>query len=315
MDMLEGVIKILGTMGFNFLFVIMIGSSLLLIFMTWKKQRRISELYHTSRKGIDGTEQKKKYNLNYFKALRRRIDYYFTFNPNKKKADNMYVGILLVELALFIIFFVAGKILLAIMFPLVIHWFALKILEMASVNIHMFVQKELPIAIKQLIKIMTKTNDLKSIMYETSSTLRDPLRSKFFDLARRMITENHERCLLEFAEDLDDTWIYAFVFMLISYKEQSKKNDIIRNLAMLADMLENENYQREKAILEKKSVIMLNYALAVIAVVCLIGNFAFNEHAPAFFLDSIGGMLAFVAGVAAILGTFLLNMLLSRKTF
>lgn len=313
--LLEGFIGIMGNHGFNLLFILMAGGSLLLLAMAWKSQHSVMSLFRTTRTKLETLEKKEKYQLQYFINLRKRVDYFFVFKSNKRQADYMYVGILLVELGLFAAFMVASKVLLAILFPLVVHWFALKALELASDNIHMYIQKELPVAIKQLIKVMTKTNDLKTIMYEVSGTMREPLRSKFFDLARKMITENHERCLLEFAEDLDDTWMYAFVFMLISYKEQSKKSDIISNLATLAEMLENENYQRDKALLEKKSVVILNYGLVAIALVCLVANFMFNDYAKDFFLNSIGGMLAFVMGCAAVLGTFLLNLILSRKTF
>ncbi|WCF11412.1 pilus assembly protein TadB (plasmid) [Paenibacillus thiaminolyticus] len=301
--------------GYNFLFISVIVVSVFIFVNHWKKQRRISELFRTKKRAKGEHPENRSKQMKYFLALRKKVDLYYVFNGNQSKADNLYIGIFIVELLLFFIFIAFKKFILALLFPLIVHWFALKALELASNNIHIYIKKELPIAIKHMIKVMTKTNDLKAVLYETSGNLREPLRSKFFNLSRRMITENHERALLEFAEDLDDTWIYALSFMLISYKENSKKTDIIKNLATLAEMIDNENYQQEKALIEKKPIVILNYSLVVISIVLFFGNLVFNDYAQGFFFGSTGGMLVFLIGCSAILGTVLLNLILSKKTF
>lgn len=288
---------------------------MLLLVKEARKGRRISELFKTKRSEVSNKKEKRKIKFAYLKALRTRVDYCYLFSTNKKQGELVYSGILALEAILLVAFVFMNQFLLAILLPLMVHFFALKALEMATDTIHVYVQKELPIAIKHLIKALTKSSDLKTVMTETSSNLREPLRSKFFELSRRMITENHEKCLMEFADELDDTWIYAFVFLLLSYKEQSKKTDIIKNLANLADMIETENFQREKAITEKKSVVILNYALGAVGTAGLLLNLTVNADSRQFFFHSLGGLVCFVIGCSAIMGTVLINLLLQKKTF
>lgn len=306
----------MGTTQFNFLFVFLTVGSILLLAKMLYRNRKIKELYKIEKEMLQTElkpKKKGKMELRYFKALKKRVNMYYFFERDKQKPKRMYVSILCIELALFMLFLFMREWFLAIVFPLLVHWFVLKALELKSISIHAYIQKELPLAIRHLIKIMTKINDLKTVMYETSKNLNEPLRSKFFDLSRRMVTENYEKCLMEFAEELDDTWIYAFAFLLVNYKEQSKKADIIKNLAMLSDMLEKENYLRERGLTDKKSIIVLNYSLAVISVAAFALNLAFNKYAYDFFFNSAGGMISLLIGFAAVLITLLMNLFLTKN--
>lgn len=307
----------MGTAQFNLLFVFLAVGSFLLFAKMMYRNRKIKELFRIEKEMLQTElkpkKQKRKLEFRYLESLKKRVNMYYFFERDKKKPKRMYMSILGVELALFMLFVLMREWFLAIVFPLLVHWFVLKALELKSISIHAYIQKELPLAIRHLIKIMTKINDLKTVMYETSKHLNEPLRSKFFDLSRRMVTENYEKCLMEFAEELDDTWIYAFAFLLVNYKEQSKKADIIKNLAMLSDMLEKENYLRERGLTDKKSIIVLNYSLAAISVAAFALNFAFNKYAYDFFFNSIGGMISLLIGFAAVLATLLMNLFLTKN--
>jgi Flp pilus assembly protein TadB len=315
MGIIQSMIQAIGKSGFNLLFILMMGGSLFLFLKGLFSQRRTSVLFDLSKGEVKEKKEKKKIDLMYFKRLKANLKTYYTFKENKKRAEHMYLLVLIAELVLFIILVLAQNFFLAIFFPLMIHWFVNKALELMSDNIHYYIQKELPLAIKHLIKTMTKTNDLKSIMLETSNTLQEPLRSKFLDLSRKMVTENYEKSLMDFGEELGDTWIYAFVFLLLSYKEQSKKSDVINNLTNLADMIEKENYLKEKSITDRKATVILNYCLGGFGVAGLFLNLIFNKHSIDFFFNSMTGMLALIVGFCAILGTFIINLLLSKKTF
>lgn len=310
----QNIIHALGKGGFNILFIWLIVGSVFLMLKGMRSGRKTSALFDLKKiePKFKGKEDQKQ--MRYFKALKDRVDFYFFFKNKKNHAKIVYAVVLLIELTLLVTLFILKKYLLALVFPLLIHWFVCKALDLMSATIHTFVQKELPLAIKHLIKTMSKTNDLKTVMYETSKNLKEPLRSKFFDLSRQLITDNHEKALMEFAEGIGNTWIYAFVFLLNSYKEQSKKADVIKNLALLADMMERENYLKEKGLTDKKSVVILNYALGVVGLIALAANLIFNPYAVDFFFNSLGGMVVLIIGTVAILGTFIINLMLTRKT-
>lgn len=300
---------------YNILFVFLAASSLVLFVKLMQRRQKVKKLFVFEKKKPLQEQRKEsvKWELQYFKALKKRVNLYYYFERDKQKPKKLYTLILVTELALFLVFVFMKKWLLAFAFPLMVHWFALKALDLKAVSIHAYIQKELPMAIRHLIKTMTRVNDLKTVMYETSKHLNEPLRSKFFDLSRRMVTENHEKCLMEFADELGNTWIYAFVFLLLNYKDQSKKADIIKNLALLSDLLERENDLQEKGLTDKKSIIVLNYSLVAIAAGAFVLNLVFNDYAYQFFFESIGGMISLLIGFMAVLMTLLVNLFLTRK--
>lgn len=310
----QNIIHALGKGGFNFLFLWLIIGSLFLLLKGMRSGRKTSALFDLKKMEpkFKGKEDQKK--MRYFRALKDRVDFYFYFKNKKHRGKIVYAVILLIELTLLVTLFILKKYLLSLVFPLLIHWFVCKALDLMSETIHTFIQKELPLVIKHLIKTMSKTNELKTVMYETSKNLKEPLRSRFFDLSRQLITDSHEKSLMEFAEGLDNTWVYAFVFLLLSYKEQSKKADVLKNLALLAEMMERENHIKEKAITDKKSVVILNYALGVVGLLALSANLIFNPYAVDFFFNTLGGMVVLIIGTVAILGTFIINLVLTRKT-
>lgn len=298
--------------GINILLILLVFSILLLILKYWKQQQITKKLYSIPVK--DSPKERKEVSVFLWKTLKKRISLFFLFRKHKALAPYLYYGILLIETLLFAFCLVEKKLLFAIAFPLLFHWFVLKVLELLTLDIHYFIQRDLPIAIQHLVKVLTRTSDLKTAIYETSKSLNDPLRSMFLNLSRKMITENHEKSLMEMAEEANDIWLHAFVFLLISYKEQSKKEDIVKNLTMLADMITKENRLKEKAITDRKFITIMNYALAAIGLVGMVANIMANPYAPEFFFQTPTGMICFIIGISAILGTVLINLRMSRRT-
>lgn len=257
---------------------------------------------------------KKHTSINYFKDLKNALNGYCVLKPDKQQSvDNLYYVIIAVEFLLALVSLYFKKPLFAFVLPLIIHYFSITVIKFLSVNIHQIVLRDLSDAIKHMIKIFSKTNDLKTVLYETSKTMQDPLKSKFFNLSRRMLSENYEKCLLEFAEDIDNIWMYAFVFLLSSYKEQSKKEDIIINLRALSNILDTENYTSQKAISEKKPMALLNYVLLILGVVAGIANLLFNDFAKTFFFQNITGMILFSVGIGCGFITIIINLMLTHK--
>lgn len=253
--------------------------------------------------------------IRFFSQLEERFSAYLQFRPQSRwTARQGYVTVLFVEFAVFVVSLLEKKIWFAISLPLLIHWFVVKVLEMKTVTIHHIVQEELPSVIKHLVKTMTRIQDLRLALHEASGAMKDPLRSMISELSRRMITERHEDCLQDFANRMNNAWIHAFVFLLLSYKEQSKKEDVVRNLLLLARMIQKENERKEKVITERKFLVVVNYALAGAAWVALGANLLWNPYAKEFFFQTPTGMFVFVAGMALALGTIVMNLFMMRKT-
>lgn len=299
--------------GFTFLLGMLLFATVLLIYQRIKKYQEKKRLFQYT-KAKDKKEKKKKENFEfqYFKQLKRRIDKYFKFKTNKSRMKTMYYSILLIELFLFMIFIFNNELLLAVAFPVLFHFFVLKALDIISVNMDNIIAKNFSTALKHITKVLAKTSDLKTVIYEVGKDLDEPLRGKFLDLSRKMISGNQEEALLEFADEIDNVWVYAFVFILMNYKEQSKKEDVEQNLLLLAEMLDKERHIKEQAITDKKFVTVMNYALVILAVIGFVLNMVFNNEAYVFFFESTTGLICFVVGFIALFGTILLNLKMSH---
>lgn len=302
---------------FDVVSLIVIGSILLVIIQIMRHEmelKRLTTIKVTKKINIVKEKKKKKNKFSYLHSLRKKIDFYYQFKKDKKGADTLYFGIVMAEVVTLVAFLLWGKPIFAIAFPLTIHVMALKVLDLKTLTIHHYVQTEMPNAIKHLVKVMSNTGDLKTMMYETSRHLNQPLSGMFSEMSRRMMTENYEVVLMDYAEEMDDIWFYAFAFLMVSYKEQSKKEDIIINLTTLGDMMRKENQLKEKSITDKKFVTIMNYALGAIAIALALYNFVSNtEHSYPFFFNQLTGMVAFMMGVWSLAGTFLINLTMSSR--
>lgn len=301
---------------FDIIMLVVLASILSVIIQIVRQERVLKKLttINTSKKvELGKLKKKKKKKLSLFGSLRNKIDFYFKYKKDKKGADTLFYGLLMAEIGILIVFLLWGKPIYAIAFPVTIHVMALKILDLKTLTIHHFIQTEMPNAIKHLVKIMSKTGDLKTMMYETSRHLNAPLSGMFSEMSRRMMTENYEVVLMDYADELDDIWFYAFAFLMVSYKESSRKEDIIINLTTLGDMMKKENYLKEKSITDKKFVVIMNYALCVLAIGIGFFNFASNEHTYPFFFNELTGMVAFMVGVWSLAGTLIINLKMSSR--
>lgn len=301
---------------FDIIMLVVLASILLVIIQIVRQERQLKKLttIEISKKIKLFKEKKKKKKVSTFRSLRNKIDFYYKYKKDKKGADTLFFGLITAEIATLVVFLLWGKPIYAIAFPITIHVMAIKILNLKTLTIHHYIQTEMPNAIKHLVKVMSKTGDLKTMMYETSRHLNAPLSGMFSEMSRRMMTENYEVVLMDYAEEMDDIWFYAFAFLMVSYKEQSRKEDIIINLTTLGDMMNKENYLKEKSITDKKFVVIMNYALCVLAIGLGVFNFMSNfEHTYPFFFNELTGMVAFMMGVWSLAGTFVINMTMSSR--
>lgn len=239
----------------------------------------------------------------------------FLGERNKEQYSALvFYGTMAGALFLFGYFISMKQVLFAVATPIIMVWVINKILTMLLVDVNEKIDDQLPYVIDTIIKVLSKYGDLKTVVYETSQSIEDPLQSKFEKLARKMLSEsNQEKAIMEFADEMNNIWIYSLVFILLSYKEETKKEDIIMNLRHLSLIIEKENSLKNAGVTDKKYGVVLNYAIALIATVGSIANIVFNPVGKEFFFGSMTGIVAFTIGYASIIGTVMINIKLSSK--
>lgn len=226
---------------------------------------------------------------------------------------NLIFYIILGFLCFLAIYFITVKqILLAVVLPVALLKAINKIVKMLATNVMEKMEEQLPYAIDNIIRIMSKYGDLKSIVYESSRSVELPLKNALEKLSRKMISGNPESALMEFAEEYDNVWIYSLVFTLLSYIQDANKEDTIKNLKHLRDILEKENSLKKASVTDKRYGVVINYAIAVIAGIAGIGQIILNPIGKEFFFGSFTGIICFVGGYSAILATVMLNITMSK---
>jgi Flp pilus assembly protein TadB len=239
----------------------------------------------------------------------------FLSERNKEQYSVLvFYGTMAVALFLFFYFISMKQVLLAVLAPISLIWVLNKIFSMMLLDANEKIDEQLPYVIDTIIKVFSKYGDLKSVIYETSQSIEEPLRSKFEKLARKMLSEsNQEKAIMEFADEMNNIWVYSLVFILLSYKEETKKEDVILNLRHLSTIIEKENSLKTASVTDKKYGVVLNYAIALLAFVGGIANIIFNPVGKEFFFGSMGGILAFIIGMGAVVATIMINIKLSSK--
>lgn len=248
------------------------------------------------------------------KRLNKTIKRYLSERNKEQYAPLLFYGTLGIAVFLFCYFISMKQLLFAILAPITFVWFVNKVLTLKLIDVNEKVDEQLPFVIDNIVKVFSKYGDLKSVIYETSLLIEDPLKYRFERLARTLISEaNQEKALLDFADELDNIWVYSLVFILLSYKDETKKEDVILNLRHLAQIISKENDLKRASVTDKKYGVVLNYTIAGIAVAGSIANILFNPVGKSFFFESLTGIVSIIAGYASVIATILINIKLSSK--
>lgn len=223
-----------------------------------------------------------------------------------------FYGILFITFLIFIMMLFTGQIVFAILYPLIVLWFIRCIIRTAISAPIVEMQEALPSAIDNLIRVLSKYADIKSVIYETSQMTTGPLKEELYLLSRQMNTRNPMLVLEEFSEKHDSIWLNNFAFVLMAYLREASKEETIENLRHLRNLLEEENKTKKRVISERKPSLALNYSLAVIATVTGVLSILFNPIAFDFFFHSYLGLFCFSAGYASVLVTIYMNVKLMK---
>jgi hypothetical protein len=250
-----------------------------------------------------------------FKGLRKIYDDLDVVLATKGKehiTDTVFYiylgGLFLIGMA-FLYFKVYIMVILA---PIALGWYGKRLIHEMQQDSIVMVERALPSAIDNLVRVSSRYSDVKTIVYETSKLVDEPLRGILDTLSRKMISQNPREALDDFQKEYDNVWLKSVASTLISYLEDSNKEATINNLRNLRDILYQENEGKVKLASERKYGIMMNYALVGAGVVVFIANVLINPNGVEFFFNSFLGLVCMVAGFGTILGTITLNVKLGK---
>lgn len=248
-------------------------------------------------------------------SLYQATERYFEFKKTKYTPKQFYFGISAIIVSLTMFFIISRNIILAVITPIVLYVFSTLLLTVKTLKIKDIFSQQMHIVINNTIKILSRHEDIKTVIFELSQDLKEPLRTHFLNLSRKMVTISYDDALLDFAKKIDSVWLYAYVFLLMNSKKESNKSDIIVNLRILSKMLEEENIAQNKKMAERKGMVVINSVLSAIAVVGFLGNLTFNPVAYNYFFHTIGGIIALIVGLIAIMCTIYINMKLTKREY
>ncbi|WP_214688394.1 MULTISPECIES: pilus assembly protein TadB [unclassified Exiguobacterium] len=253
--------------------------------------------------------------LQKFKSLRHIYEELELILARKGKehiADVIFYSFVGVLAGIALIFMVFKVYVLALITPVLLSWYARKLLHEMKQDSIVMIEQLLPGTIDNFIRASTRHQDVKTILYETARASDEPIRGLLENLSNRMISRNPKDVLQEFLREHDNLWLKSFAFTLISYLEDSDKDATMDNLRILREMLEKENTGKIKSVSDRKYGIMINYVLSVVGVLVAIANVIFNPIGREFLFGSFFGLICLLGGFAAILGTVFLNVQLGK---
>ncbi|MBG9693067.1 hypothetical protein ABD91_20125 [Lysinibacillus sphaericus] len=268
----------------------------------------------------DGNSNKNKFVFyNPIRHLKNVISDMYKFFPNPQKKNLIFSGIVFLEVILFIGMVIMGKFFMALVLLVIVHFMAIKLIKIKTMTIKDHVQEELPSAIRHVIKVLTKTDDLGQVFLEASKGMKEPMRSKFVEISRIMVTRSGDvaldESLMKFAKDSESIWAYTFAFIIKSYRGVTGKVEILRNLNLLCEMMDEENRNAEKRVTERKPIVVLNNVLGALAALSFFANLWKNDYAYTYFFQTPTGVLSMVGGVALIGATLMVNFVVGKKTY
>lgn len=221
----------------------------------------------------------------------------------------MFVVVLLIIFGLFLYI---NKPFLAVVMTSLVFFFTIKILEEMVIDFDSIIRKNFSSLVNHIVKVFSKTSDLSIVLYESSKEMEEPLRSFVLNLSKEIIVDNNEGKLIKYVEKTDNLWLHAFIFILINYKENSSKENVINSLLELSSMINNANELTEKMIADRKPVVIMNYVILVAGILIFIGNLIKNPIMKTFILSPFG-TLCLIVGVSCMFSTVLMNMRLVKK--
>lgn len=301
-------ITLLNAINVNSILIpLMIVLSIVILFY-FNRLKRINDFYKFRK--VDKLK-KSKDNKSILGPVKEKLYMVLLLKNKEKRCDSIFNAYLIVLFIVFLTSLYFKSMILAICIPVLTHVFVSKILDEMIVGFDIIVRKNFTTLINHIVKVFSTTNDLGIVLYESSKEIEEPLRTLILTLSREIMVDNSEQKLIGFIEKTDNLWLHSFILTLLNYKENSSKENVISNLLNLSDMIEKRNQVSEKMINDRKPIVIMNYMVLGVGLCTFIINLAVNPMMKEFLLSTMGtGCL--LAGLAATLGTVLINMKLVK---
>lgn len=225
----------------------------------------------------------------------------------ERNREEMY-GIVFGTVAVFavlttILFLLVKQTLLAILAPFLVLKITTALCERLTTDLIDNLEEQLPGAIDNIIRISSKYGDLKSIIYESSRACPQPTRKILEDMSREMLSESPERVLMRHARRYDNVWFYSVIFTLVSYLEDASKEETLKNLKSLRDILDKENFVKKSSVTDRRYGVVVNLSICGLAIFGFFLNLAITPGANEFFFSTFSGLTCFVLGIGCVIIT------------
>lgn len=271
------------------------------------KENKIKGLVKSS-KGVNRIK-----NMAFLKKFAKNLEILLKEKEKEGAYDLIFYLILALSLLVMFGLLLVKQLLLAILAPAIILWLANEICLRLSTDIVESIEEQLPFAIDNIIRISSKYSDIKSIIYESSRTCLQPMRGILENMSREMLSTPADEVLMNYAEKYDNVWFYSVVFTLVSYLEDASKDETIKNLKHLRDILEKENFVKKASITDKRYGVMTNMVISILGVVGFVINLFVTPNAKEFFFSSFIGLICFILGFTFMVMTIFINIKMTKS--
>lgn len=248
-----------------------------------------------------------------FKELYQNIQVYCAQKGKSKvAAERLFYCVLILLFALFLYMCSVGQMFLGILFVIGLKFMLDHITRSISLNFADYMEMQIPSAIDNITRIFSKIDDVRSLLYESSVDLPQPLQGILQSLSTQMSIDAPDIVLQRFMEINTNPWAYTMIFILYNYVCGADKRDTILSLRDLKLSLENEKKIGTQERMERKMTVMVNYALCAIAIFALFLNLTFNSTASTFFFSTLTGLLLFILGIFFVVVSVFFNIMIMR---
>ncbi|MFI3211460.1 MAG: hypothetical protein R3Y64_10490 [Peptostreptococcaceae bacterium] len=174
-------------------------------------------------------------------------------------------------------------------------------------------EEQLPGVIDDVIRFFSKYGDVKSLFYEVGKSSPKSTGKIFTEMSKEMFTESPEVVIERYANKVDNVWFYSFSFTMLAYLEDATKEETLKNLKSLRNILQRENELKKLSVSDKKYGVAVSLTVCALAVVAFFVNLFNTPKAVYFFFSTSLGLMSFVAGFGSIIGTIFISLKLAKK--